>query len=104
MGLHCGSVLTYVLACLLAVNFKCTFKYSPKIERPCALGGNAGLLPECSVGNRSRDGSSLTPTVHYLFVTAMDPPSTVAYSQTVQDYTCGLEIRHQVRVVHKCHS
>ena len=68
------------------VNFKCEFKYFPKIERPHALGGDAGQLPECSVCNRSGDGLSLTPTVPYfLFVTApTNRSSTADYSQTVQ--------------------
>ena len=54
-----------VRACLRPynVNFKCPFKYFVKIERPCALGeGNAGLLPECSIGNCSRNGSSFNLT------------------------------------------
>ena len=32
--------------------------------------GNAGLLPECNVGNRSGDGSSLSMHGTFLFVTA----------------------------------
>ena len=100
-----------VRACLhpYTVNFKCAFKYFPKIKRPRALyqvKGNAGLLPECSVGNRSRNGSSLTPMVPYfLFVTApMDRPSTGDYSQTVQNYTHQVQRSLQVMVAHKRHS
>ena len=40
------------------VNFKCVFKYFSKIELPRSLAWQcAGLLSECSVGNRSGDGS-----------------------------------------------
>ena len=40
-----------VRACLepYTVNFKCMFKYFPKIEHPRALGGNAGLLPSAAL-------------------------------------------------------
>ena len=59
------SVYTYDRLCLwpYTINFKCVFKYFPKIECPRALAWQcwaiAKLLPECSVGNRSGDGSSL---------------------------------------------
>ena len=57
-----------VHACLwlYTVNFKCAFQNFPKIERPRALyqvkgnAGHAGLLPECSIGNRSGDSWYLT--------------------------------------------
>ena len=75
----CVNIRTCLFACLrpYTVNFKWAFKYFPKIERPHTLGGNAGLLPECSICNRSGDGSSLTPVVPYfLLVTApTDRPS-----------------------------
>ena len=75
--------------------------------RPRALGevwismvkGNAGLLPECSVGNCSGDSSSLTPMVPYFLsvIAPTDRPSTADYSQM------GWRSL-QVRVVHKRHS
>ena len=89
----CVCIRMCLFACLrpYTVNFKCALKYFPKIECPRALDvkGNAGLLPECSVDNRSVNSSSLTPMVPYiLFVTApTDRPSTADYSQTVQNYT-----------------
>ena len=89
-----------VHACLrpYTVKFKCAFKYSPKIERPCAL-------PECSDYNHSGDTSSLSPMVPYLlFVTApTDQPSTANCSLTVQNYTCqvGGCATVQEGVVHK---
>ena len=57
-----------VRACLwlYTINFICAFKYFPKIEGPRAPyqvkgnAGHAGLLPECSVGNRSGDSWYLT--------------------------------------------
>ena len=39
------------------VNFKCVF--NRKLNVHVHLHGNAGLLSECSIGNCSRDGSSL---------------------------------------------
>ena len=66
-GLHCADVCVYDRPtdrpCLrpYTVNFKCAFKYFPKIELPRSLAWQcAGLLSECSVaavGNRSGDGS-----------------------------------------------
>ena len=65
-GLHCGSVfVTYVLALWsYTVNFKCAFKYFPKIEHPRALTMLYSLLPECSVGNCSGNGSSFKHARH----------------------------------------
>ena len=76
-----------VRACLRPYtgNFKCTFKYFQKIERPRALcEGQCWATARCSVNNHSGDGSSLIPMVPYiLFVTArMDRPSTADHSQT----------------------
>ena len=101
----CVKIHACLLACLRSytVNFKCAFKYFPKIERPRAL--CAGLLPECSVCNFSGDGSSLTPTVPYiLFVTVpTDRPSTADYSDRTKLYMPSWKSL-QVRVVHKRHS
>ena len=59
------------------VNFKCAFKYFPKIEHPRAL---TGLLPEYSVSNRSGgDGSSIRTHGTLLLVchSSYGPPVTI---------------------------
>ena len=56
-GLHCADVCVYDRPCLrpYTVNFKCAFKYFPKIERPRALAW------QCRAAGvqRWQDGSSL---------------------------------------------
>ena len=58
------------------------------------LHGNAGLLPECSIDNRSKTAQVKGRTAPYfLFVTATtDRPSTARCSQAVQNYTRRVEI------------
>ena len=74
------------------VNFKCAFKYFPKIERPRAfhviICWATARMAECSVGNRSGDGSSLRMHGTLLLVCH----SSYGYSLIVQNYTWRIEI------------
>ena len=92
-GLHCGSVLTYMLA----------WGHIPYILNTCLnISQKLNILQHCQCGNRSGDTSSLSPTVPYfLLVTApMDWPSTADCSQTVQNYTRQVGGSLQEGVVH----
>ena len=86
-GLHCTDVCVYDRQCLwpYTANFKCMFKYFPKIEHPRALAWECKLLPECSVANHNRDGSSLRMhgTLLLVVTAAMDWPSMAGCSPTV---------------------
>ena len=92
-------VCSYALSMLVAIyrKFKCIFKYFPKLN--VLVKGNAGLLPECSIGNHS-GGDSSGSTYGTLLLVCHS-----SYRPTINGRLLAAGLRwFQVRPMHKWHS